>query len=1276
MLATAVSVARLLIPELEAYREDIQARISERIEAPVKIGMLAAGMRGFLPELVLKQVDVFDVERLKPTIRFDEISVGVDIKHLIFQQQLRPLWVSVVGADLSIKRKKTGGISIVGLKSDDDPPYWLFEGSRFEFLRSQVSWQDLKTQSDTVRFPLVDLTISNDGDFHQIRFNAKLPENLGDTLKILADYQGDIFLAQCCKGRLFIEGEKINLANLPIERNFQDYRITSGTGNVKLWSKWLNSSIQSVSGYVDLINPGLVHDPTSNPQSLSFDALTGWFRWLKNDGGWQMDANRLTIETAGHRWPESQLAIASSSDDQGTLRRFDAASSHFRLESLTQLMTMGPLQENDRTLLRGLAASGALRDFNFSYRMTTDGSPILAGCGEFQIDNINPYLDYPGMKQWSGYLCSDQTHGAVTLASKQGELNYPTYFRRSLPIKSMSGTLAWEMGQQGWSIATDGFQINTSDLSLDTRLAFSWQAGSNHSLMDWQASFQQQNPKNVGSYLPVSIMDDELVEWLDLAFDGGTVENGQLLFYGPVAGYPFRQAQGVLDSRFDVKNMKLRFHEEWLPVTGLDAEVRFKNETATVSVHSAKLLRGVIKNTTVHFPDMIDKDYLLVDGEVRGEISQTLRYLQQSPLRSEVNPLLKVANFNGVNVIDLHLKIPLNDSEETKVKGLAKLAKGSVFFDALKMKVSDINGVVTFTEDDFEGKDINAKMLNSPAHFHVTTGKNHFHLSASGSTRIEQLKKQFPFSFWNYFNGRANYDLRLTIPKLKKGVDTLATDIKVTSNLLGVEVALPKPFAKSPSKSEDFQLSLSLAESQKMPVTIRYGELARGDLTFSSPESKKTVFHGGTVLLGAGTTQKSNDLGLNFSVDIDQIDLESWWLFYDSQKPVGAGASAEINNIDLVTKDLLWGDRHYGPVEFNWREETSGWAATIKSNYADGKMQGPLQWKKDSFLSMEFDHLKFPKTEKLSSTDDSRLRVDPSKLPNMRIKSRHLYWNNKDLGELELHSQQQVRGLNIDRFNIKSKHHNLSLTGHWIHEGSKALTELDGHLNFVSLGQFLQDHEISDELKDTAADIDFELEWYGPLYDPGFEKLNGYAKVDLKKGRLLGVEPGIGRALGVLSLDTWRRRLSLDFSDLYAEGLAYDKIKGDFFIKNGDAYTDKLEIDAVSANIYSSGRIGLARKDFDQTITVVPKSSASLPIAGAIAGGPAVGAAIFVAQKLIGDDVDSIASTQYALKGPWNDLQVKQLQGKGGILDKAWTGIKDVTGIRKQVEVENNNNEE
>ncbi len=154
--------------------------------------------------------------------------------------------------------------------------------------------------------------------------------------------------------------------------------------------------------------------------------------------------------------------------------------------------------------------------------------------------------------------------------------------------------------------------------------------------------------------------------------------------------------------------------------------------------------------------------------------------------------------------------------------------------------------------------------------------------------------------------------------------------------------------------------------------------------------------------------------------------------------------------------------------------------------------------------------------------------------------------------------------------------------------------------------------------------------------------------MNIEKGQFLDIEPKAGRLFGLLSIQALPRRLSLDFTDFFSEGFAFDSIKGDFNLENGEAYTNNLQMIGPSGDIMINGRTGLVAEDYDQIATVVPKVSDSLPVASALFGpvGVGVGAVLYFAGELfesIPTNIDKILSQQYSIKGNWEDPEINKI---------------------------------
>ncbi len=96
-------------------------------------------------------------------------------------------------------------------------------------------------------------------------------------------------------------------------------------------------------------------------------------------------------------------------------------------------------------------------------------------------------------------------------------------------------------------------------------------------------------------------------------------------------------------------------------------------------------------------------------------------------------------------------------------------------------------------------------------------------------------------------------------------------------------------------------------------------------------------------------------------------------------------------------------------------------------------------------------------------------------------------------------------------------------------------------------------------------DVDGEFNWPLAPYELKLQQLSGKLDIKMGAGEVTDVEPGVGRLVGLLSLYALGKRLSLDFSDLFAKGLKFDRIEGHFELVDGDGFTQDLVVTSRSA---------------------------------------------------------------------------------------------------------------
>src|SRR5690606_18134579 len=155
--------------------------------------------------------------------------------------------------------------------------------------------------------------------------------------------------------------------------------------------------------------------------------------------------------------------------------------------------------------------------------------------------------------------------------------------------------------------------------------------------------------------------------------------------------------------------------------------------------------------------------------------------------------------------------------------------------------------------------------------------------------------------------------------------------------------------------------------------------------------------------------------------------------------------------------------------------------------------------------------------------------------------------------------------------------------------------------------------------------------------------LDGSLELDARDGQLTEIEPGAGRVLGLLGLAQLPRRLTLDFTDSFERGFAFDQIHGKVRIAGATATTgsEGITIAGPAAEIGIRGSADLRARTFDQTIEVVPRTGNLLTAVGAIAGGP-VGAAIgAAANAVLRKPLGELSAKTYRVRGPWKDPDVE-----------------------------------
>jgi uncharacterized protein YhdP len=482
--------------------------------------------------------------------------------------------------------------------------------------------------------------------------------------------------------------------------------------------------------------------------------------------------------------------------------------------------------------------------------------------------------------------------------------------------------------------------------------------------------------------------------------------------------------------------------------------------------------------------------------------------------------------------------------------------------------------------------------------------------------------------------GSAPWQLQLDLPSLSAKQDGQLPKLQLNSNLKGIAIDQPPPFGKTAEEEQQVQFDTELTTAPQRQIKVRYGDVGEALLLLDSSDSKTRLVRGGVTFGKASASMPKRDV-LQLRGRLRSLNLTPWLAVADP-------ANTELPPIvttGLKISKLQYKDTRLENVTLNLSGTDTSFGGRINSKSIQGKFtipvplkHGPIVARLDR-LDLTFD------PDDLGNKNTTRW-ADPRTLPGLDLRSAKTSINGRNYGKLELMAKHTADGLELKKITLNSERLNLSAQGEWIMFNERPQTAIDMSLRGRSLGKLLKHLGFAPTLKEAPVKMDASLRWSGNPHQFSSTDLNGKLDMRLGEGRFLDASPGVGRVFGLLNISALQRRLTLDFSDLFRKGFSFDQIDGSFKIDQGDAYTNDLRIEGPSADIEILGRTGLVDRDFDQLVTITPKITGSIPVIGALAGGPVVGAALYLAQKVVGKKVDEANNRIYTITGPWDNPNI------------------------------------
>ncbi|MCX8519861.1 MAG: DUF3971 domain-containing protein, partial [Methylophilaceae bacterium] len=686
---------------------------------------------------------------------------------------------------------------------------------------------------------------------------------------------------------------------------------------------------------------------------------------------------------------------------------------------------------------------------------------------------------------------------------------------------------------------------------------------------------------------------------------------------------------GVFRVSADLNNGLIEYGNGWPMLEGLDAKLLFEGQQMTMTVNAGHTYGNQLLKSIVKIPNLAaDEPILTLNSELKGNVADVLKFVNNSPIHEVTQGLTDGLAATGQGRLALKLHIPMQHLEKATYQGAYQLNDAGLSGEHIP-SLTRIRGLLNVTEKGLSANNLHVVAWDTPMSLNLVSDKNNtLTVHATGRTS-DALLTPILGAYGKFFIGSAGWNADAWISK--SGVD-----FDVRSDLVGMRLNLPLPLTKSTTEALEFKV-IKREKTGNQTWLVNFGERLNAKI-LASANAGKWQLERGALYLGKTKDDWANDLlgfkGLDIYGNFDFLNADAWLA---SLGGIGSAFSQSSlpYKFDLSIKNLEMFSRRIHKLKLKGASSAGG--ITLDLDGPD--LSGAMEWSGENGgkLTARFMNLTIPKrlpSLKIASDNDSV----PTQYPALEVSADNFTWDGRHLGMLNLSAYHQDNDWVIKGLKLTQPDSALQATGKWSYKAQHPITSLNVQWNVSDLGLALGHLRHENLIKGGRGELKAKLNFAGDPLSLTVNALEGDMQFEMHKGTVLKVQPGVGRLLGVLSLQNLPRRLTLDFRDLFSSGFAFDTIAANVRIADGIMRSDDLVLSGPAADVHMSGETNLQKETQRLKVKVLPRVSDSLSLA-ALAGGPLVGAVAFLAQKVLKDPLNKIASSSYIIIGTWDNPQ-------------------------------------
>ncbi|MCV2885770.1 YhdP family protein [Aestuariibacter sp. AA17] len=1216
-VAVVMSLLRYSLPYMDGQKDRLQNWLSQQYGVELAIGELSAGWSGIGPTLLLRDISLQQSERSPISLDIKETQVELDFWGSVYARKVHSRQFELNGLTLTIDIDQ-----LEGGGSD----YPIVEALQSLFLEQLQDFAindsriGIFTKDDAQLIDIQRLRWINSDDRHQGVGELRVVELASNSAYFGLELYG---AKDALNGTFYAKGEDLDLAPLLNQLTGEHLTLKKSRGNFALWAGINNSAIADVQ--VELGDSQF--DFKTQEDSVSAAVKGGMLTAIPHSGGWRFAVDNLALQI------EDESLISSWYGDIS-----QSGALHISNQSPVPVSAMLPaaalIADPDTVkTIQSLAPTAKISHL----AMLMDDTVSLTM--RFEDFSWQQHADIPGLAGLQGELNWFDGHGHLAFSAGEQTLRISNVLDDDLPFQSLSGEVSVSAQEQDWDIFLEALQFKSDVVSLTAQARYRT-ADNNLAILSNVSPLAVQRVK---ALFP-DLMGQDTKRYLNRALQAGQIQSAKLIWQGSPSSFPFNDNDGVFQAAVEIQHADFSFDADWPSLTQLDIDLLFENETLFMRSEAGTIAGVNLEDLHAVIPSLTAAAVLSIDAKGFGQGDAVAALMRDSELADSVGEALTTGvQVNGLLNTDLNLHIPLS-GDDVIASGTVYLSNNEVMVPSLDMKFSDANGTVTFVNDKVTAESLQANLLEQAVNIQFKGQQSASaylaDIDVEGQWQVAPLLSEFQAGLAQHVDGEVPWLAKVSLVLPEEGYDYT---FSLASQLEGVTSDLPAPFAKTADSVLPFAIR-GKGNQQASNIVATLGREVKFTGVLPHNEMQFSRAH-----LSIGEEEfVSMGLGFSVSVSLDEADFSSWYgavsALVDKMPGTDKPILSEPDRIYVDVRKLTAFGTELNKLELVAKHQTDNWLLEFNSRQARATVTLFDDWDNEG-VQIDADFVRLDELPDNAYQDGEAQQEIALLLPPIRFNCGDCQILNKPLGNVNLSLKPTKHGMNIASLRLLNDHGLLQATGAWTINEGVATTSLSGDLNSDDFGALLKGFDVESGIKDSEADVSFDLRWNDDPYNLALASLNGDITWRLSDGYLTEVSDKGSRLFSVLSLQSLVRKLSLDFRDVFAKGFFYDKMGGSFQIENGKAYTQDTVIDGGAGEMTIAGFTDLDNRALNYQISFTPNVTSSLPLLVYWMVNPATAIAALAIDQVL-TEAKVISNIRYSVTGTLDEPVFSELDRK------------------------------